>query len=86
LERIEEEAIVNFKVLIMLRFARLDIFTAINGSRLVQGHTQPPIHWVLTAPSLRIKRGNEADHSPPVSAKVKGVWSCASIPEYAFME
>jgi hypothetical protein len=41
-------------------------------SRPSLGPTQPPIHWVPGAISLRLKRqGREADHSPPSSAEVK---------------
>jgi hypothetical protein len=36
------------------------------------GPTQPPIQWVPSALSSRLKRpGREADHSPPTSAEVK---------------
>jgi hypothetical protein len=36
------------------------------------GTTQPPMQWVVGAPSPQVKRqGREADHSPPSSADVK---------------
>jgi hypothetical protein len=55
-------------------------------SRLALGPTQPPIHWVSGALSLRIKwTGSEAYHSPPSSAKIKNVWSYISTPQYAIM-
>jgi hypothetical protein len=50
-------------------------------SRTALGPTQPPIHWVLGALSLGLKRpGREADNSPPSSIEVKNVWSYTSTP------
>jgi hypothetical protein len=43
--------------------------------------TQPPIQWV---PGVK-RQGREADHSPPVSAKVKKMLFSTSTPPYAFM-
>jgi len=45
------------------------------------GPTQPPMQWVLGAPSLGVKRPErEAEHSPPSNAEVKNVWSYTSTP------
>jgi hypothetical protein len=50
--------------------ARNFLFTT--ASRTDLGPTQPPIQWVLGAPSLGVKRpGREADHSYPSSADVR---------------
>jgi hypothetical protein len=47
---------------------------------------QTPIQWVSEAPSLGIKwLGNEADHSPPSSAKLKNALSYTFTPQYTFM-
>jgi hypothetical protein len=36
--------------------------------------------------SLGVKRqGREADHSPPINAEVKRMWTYTSTPPYAFM-
>jgi hypothetical protein len=49
-----------------------NIFLFFTASRLGLGPTQPPIQWVPRALSLGVKQpGDEADHSPPYSAKVK---------------
>jgi hypothetical protein len=40
--------------------------------------TQPPIQWVLGIKWL----GNETDHSPPASVKVKNAWSYTLTPKY----
>jgi hypothetical protein len=51
---------------------RLGIFLFSTASRTAQGHTQPPIQWVLGPLSLGVKRPcRESDHSPPYSAEVK---------------
>jgi hypothetical protein len=50
-------------------------------STAVLGPTQLPIHWVLKALSLGVKKpGRDADHSPPSSAEVKNAWNYTSIP------
>jgi hypothetical protein len=50
----------------------LEIFLFTTVSRMALGCAQPPIQWVLGAPSLGVKRpGREADHSSPSSAEVK---------------
>jgi hypothetical protein len=48
--------------------------------------TQPPIQWVpgTTSPDV-MWLGHEADHSPPLSAKVKKMWTYTSTPPYTFM-
>jgi hypothetical protein len=57
----------------------LGIFHFITVSRPALEPTQPPIHWVSGAVSLRIKRpGRKADHSPPSTAEVKNAWSYTS--------
>jgi hypothetical protein len=49
------------------------------ASRPAVGPTQPPIKLVQGVLSPWVKRpGREADHSPPSSAEVKNIWSCAS--------
>jgi hypothetical protein len=64
----------------------LGIFLFTTASIMALGPTQPPIQWVPGALSLGLKwLGNEADHSPPSSAKVKNVWSYISTPQYFFM-
>jgi hypothetical protein len=56
------------------------------GSRPALGPTQRPIQWIPRALSLGVKRpGREADHSLPLSAEVKNVWSYNSIPDIIFM-
>jgi hypothetical protein len=56
---------------------RLGVFLFATAYRPALGPTQPRIQWAL---SPTVKRpGREADHSPPSSAAVKNVWSCASI-------
>jgi hypothetical protein len=48
--------------------------------------TQPPIQWVPWALSLGVKKkGREADHSLPTSAKVKKTLIHTSTPPYTFM-
>jgi hypothetical protein len=45
------------------------------SSRLTLGPTQPPIQWIMKILSLGVKwPRHEADHSSPVSAKVKKTW------------
>jgi len=47
--------------------ARTSIFLFAATSRPVLGPTQPPIHWVLGAPSPGVKRlDREADLSSPI--------------------
>jgi hypothetical protein len=54
--------------------------------RLALGTTQSPIQWVPGDLSPGVKRpGREADHSPPIIAKVKKMWIYTSTPPYAFM-
>jgi len=54
--------------------------------RLALEPTQPPIQWVTGALFPQVKwLGCEANHSPPISAKVKNVWSYTSTPQYVFM-
>jgi len=48
------------------------IFFFITTSRPALGSTHPPIQWVLAALCLGVKQlGDEADHSPSSSTKVK---------------
>jgi hypothetical protein len=55
----------------------MGIFLFDTMSRPALRPTQPPIQWVLGAPSLEVKRpGGEADRSPPSSAEVK---ECAEL-------
>jgi hypothetical protein len=50
----------------------MGIFLFVTTSIPGLGPMQPPIHWVLRAPTPGIKRpGREADHSPPSSDEVK---------------
>lgn len=47
----------------------------------------PTLEWESMALSPGIKRrGREADHSLPTSAKVKSEWRNISTPPYAFMD
>jgi hypothetical protein len=56
------------------------------SSRLVLGPTQPPIQWVPGALSLGVKwPGHEADHSPPISVKVKKTLIYTYTPSYIFL-
>jgi hypothetical protein len=54
------------------------------SSRLVLGHTHPPIQWVPWAPGVK-QPGRKADHLPPTSAEVKKTWIYTSNPPYALM-
>jgi hypothetical protein len=64
--------------------AGIFLFSAMTRTAL--GPTQPPIQWVVGAPSLEIKQPRrEADHSPPSNAEVKNVQSYTSTPPYIFM-
>jgi hypothetical protein len=59
----------------------MGIFPFTTTTRLVLGHTQPPIQWIPGAISLGVKRpGREAVHSPPSSSEVKNAWSYTSTP------
>jgi hypothetical protein len=50
------------------------------------GATQPPVQWVLGAPSSSVNRqAPEANHSPPTSAEVKKTWIYTSTPPYVLM-
>jgi hypothetical protein len=50
----------------------MGIFLFTTACRTTLGPTQPPIQWVLGAPSLGLKRlGREADHSPLSSTEFK---------------
>ena len=52
-----------------------------SSSRRALGRTQQPVQWALEAFSAEVKQqGRVADHSPPVSGKVKNEWSYTSIP------
>jgi hypothetical protein len=45
-------------------------FPLASVSRLALGPTQPPVQWVPGVFSPGVKRGRDADHSPPSSAEV----------------
>jgi hypothetical protein len=48
-----------------------EVFHSSTASRLAMGLTQPPIQWVIEAPSVEVKQqGHEADHSPPSSPNI----------------
>jgi hypothetical protein len=65
---------------------RIKNFIFTTSSRLALGPTQPPIQWVSGALSPGVKRlGREADQSPPITAKVKKMWTYTSTLPYAFM-
>jgi hypothetical protein len=62
------------------------IFLFTTASRRALEPIQPPIQWEPGTLSLRVKRlDREADHSPPISVKLKNAWSYTSTPQYAFM-
>jgi hypothetical protein len=49
--------------------------------RKAVGPIQPPIEWVLGAPSSEVKQQErEADHSHPTRAEFKKIWIYTSIP------
>jgi hypothetical protein len=56
------------------------------SSRPVLGPTQPPFQWVPGTLWPEVKRpGREADHSLPISAKVKKTWIYPSTPPYSYV-
>jgi hypothetical protein len=58
-----------------------EIFLYSTVSRQPLGSTQPPIHCVLQAISLGVKRPEcEADHLPPSSAKAKNGGAIPTFP------
>jgi hypothetical protein len=59
------------------------IFLFFTAYRPALGPIQPPIQWVLGAPSPVVNRpGREADHSPPSIAEAKNDGSIALPPMY----
>jgi hypothetical protein len=51
------------------------------ASTTTMGPTQPPIQWVLRAPSPEVKgAGHEADHPLPSSAEIKNGGAVPPLP------
>jgi hypothetical protein len=63
-----------------------EIIPLSTASRPVQGHTQPPVRWVLEALSPGIKRKvRETDHSPTSSADLKNDGAKPPLSPYVSM-
>jgi len=52
--------------------ATMGFFILATVSRPALGPTQPPVQWILGAPSLRVEQPEcEADHSSPVVRRLR---------------